>query len=189
MNAFSKKTLTALVAVVLLLLVTTGSTLAYIFTKTEPVENTFVPAQVSCAVVENGTLYTANSLTVSSKSNVTIQNTSTVPAYIRAAIIVTWKNEAGNVYALKPVIDVDYRLSVNTTDWSGSGEFYYYYYYDVAANGSTTNLINSASQLSDSIVGSDGTMYSLSIEILAEAIQARGMGATSAQDAWAKAKN
>lgn len=188
MNAFSKKTLTALVAVVLLLLVATGSTLAYIFTKTEPVENTFVPAQVSCAVVENGTLYTANSLTVSSKSNVTIQNTSTVPAYIRAAIIVTWKNEAGNVYALKPVIDDDYSLSVNTTDWSGSGEFYYYNS-DVAANGSTTNLINSASQLSDSIVGSDGTMYSLSIEILAEAIQAGGMGATSAQDAWAKAKN
>ena len=30
--------------------------------------------------------------------------------------------------------------------------------------------------------------FVLTVEVLAEAIQAEGMGATSAQDAWAKAK-
>ena len=72
MNIFPKKTLTALVSVALLLLVGSGSTLAYLFTNTDSVKNTFTPAQVSCAVVENGQAYTSNTVNITNnnKSNV-----------------------------------------------------------------------------------------------------------------------
>ena len=53
----------------------------------------------------------------------------------------------------------------------------------------TDILINSATQTVTGPVGTDGTQYYLSIEIVASAIQAEGMGATSAQEAWVKAKS
>lgn len=182
MNIFSKKTLTALVSVALLLLVGSGSTLAYLFTNTDSVKNTFTPAQVSCAVVENNEEYTANAVNVESKSNVTIKNTSNVPAYIRAAIIVTWKSTDGKVYAAKPVNDKDYTLNIGES-WTQKGNFYYYDSV-VAVGGSTSALITSAAKTANA---EPPAGYNLSVEIVAEAIQAEGMGATSAQGAWAKA--
>lgn len=183
MNTFSKKTLIALVSVALLLLAATGSTLAYLFTTTDSVENTFTPAQVSCAVVENNKEYTANAVNVESKSNVTIKNTSNVPAYIRAAIIVTWKSTDGKVYAAKPVKDTDYTLKIGE-GWTTEHDDFYYYNSVVVVGGSTSALITSAAKTANA---EPPAGYNLSIEIVAEAIQADGMGATSAQDAWAKA--
>ena len=185
MNAFSKKTLITLVSVVLLLLVGTGSTLAYLFTNTDSVENTFTPAQVSCAVVENSQEYPANtvSITNNKKSNVTIKNTSNVPAYIRAAIVVTWKKADGTVYAVKPKSTEEYELEIGG-DWTQDGGFYYYNS-NVAADDFTSALITSAQQKGNAPDG-----YYLSIEILAEAIQAEGWGddVDTAQEAWAAAK-
>lgn len=186
MNAVLKRTIIALVAVVLLLVVAAGSTLAYLVIQTPSVNNTFTAAQVSCAVVEDGTPYTGSTRSVSNKSDVTIRNTSSVPAYIRVAIVVTWKAENGHVYAAKPIINQDYTLSLNTEDWTENGG-YYYYKQAVAGNSDTTNLINSAAQIGENWIGTDNTEYSVSIEILTEAIQADGMGATSPQDAWVKA--
>lgn len=182
MNIFPKKTLTALVSVALLLLVGSGSTLAYLFTNTDSVENTFTPAQVSCAVVENDQAYTSNTVNITNnnKSNVTIKNTSNVPAYIRAAIVVTWKNADGTVYAVAPKSGDDYKLDIGS-GWIPNDEFYYYNS-QVVADGSTSPLITLAQRNQAAPEG-----YYLSIEILAEAIQAEGMGVTSAQDAWAKA--
>lgn len=181
MKIFPKKTLTALVSVALLLLVGSGSTLAYLFTNTDSVKNTFTPAQVSCAVVENDQAYTSNTVNITNnnKSNVTIKNTSNVPAYIRAAIVVTWKKADGTVYAVSPKAS-EYHLEIGT-DWTKSGDFYYFKS-DVDADHSTSALIISAYQNSNAPTG-----YYLSIEIVAEAIQAEGMGVTSALNAWAKA--
>ncbi len=190
MNTFVKKTLIILVSVVLLLLVAGGSTLAYLFAKTDSLENTLSPAQVSCAVVENGEEYTDSTVNVSSKSNVTIKNTSNISAYIRASILVTWKSADGNVYAAKPEpgTDKDYILQINTSDWSEHDGFYYYKS-DVPAGATTSALITSASQINQGPMGTDNTQYYLSIEIVAEAIQAEGMGANSAQNAWTAARN
>lgn len=189
MKAFSTKILISVTAVALLLFVTVGSTAAYLYIGTPNVTNTFQPSQVSCAVVENGTAYTGNVVSVSQKSNVTIKNTSNIPAYIRAAILVTWKSADGKVYAVQPQegTDNDYTLQLNTTDWMQGTDGYYYYNSSVTANGSTTALITSATRIKESFVGSNNTQYYLSIEIVAEAIQADGMGVTSAQDAWAAA--
>ena len=56
------------------------------------------------------------------------------------------------------------------------------------ANLITKTLISSATQNATGPKDATGRQYYLSIEIVASAIQAEGMGATSVQDAWAKAK-
>lgn len=184
MHSFSKKTLITVISAALLFLVGTGSTLAYLFTGTASLENTFTPVQVSCAVVENEQVYTANTVNVSSKGNVYIKNTSDVSAYIRAAVVVTWKSTNGNIYALNPVAGTDYTCEVSSSNWTPGSDGFYYYSSAVDADALTTELITSAAQLK---AGPDG--YYLSVEILAEAIQAEGMGATTAQVAWQNAEN
>ena len=190
MSMVSKKARIALIAVALLLINLVGSSVAYMLDKTSKVSNTFEPAEVSCAVVENGNEYTAHTVNVSSKSNVSIKNTGNVPAYIRAAILVTWKSENGTVYAMKPEMgtEKDYTLQLNYNDWFEEGGFYYYKS-AVSVDSLTSNLITSATQIKEGPVGLNNTQYYLSIEILSEAIQADGMGVDSVQQAWAAVRN
>ncbi len=190
MNTSSKKKFITLVSVALLILIAGGSTLAYLSSKAETVENTFSPVRVSCAVVENSTEYTSSTVSVSTKSNVTVKNTGNTPAFIRATILVTWKSEDGRVYATKPEPGAgkDYILQLNTSDWIEEDGFYYYKS-NIPAGGATSALITYASQLTPGPMGADNTQYKLSIEILAEAIQAEGMCVSKAQDAWTVARN
>lgn len=182
MNNNTRKVLIVLITVALLLLTVAGTTLAYLLDHTDTLKNIFTPGQISCSVVENGQEYTSNVVNVSEKSNVTVKNTGTVSAYIRAAVLVTWKSEGGVVYAATPATG-DYTLQIGTGDWTEKDGFYYYKT-AVAPGSVTSQLITSAKQLNQSPVGSDGTRYYLSVEIVAEAIQAEGMGAGTAQDAW-----
>lgn len=195
-----KKKALLTMSVVLLLLVAVGTTLAYIFTKTDPVVNTFTPSNVSCAVVENNAdaentgkiVHTGNT-----KNNVQIRNTGNTDAYIRVAVVVNWMSENGSkVWATKPVksidgTDGDYTITYNLKDngWIDGGDGYYYYTQPVAKSDLTDILITSATQLTQKgPVGTDNTQYYLSIEIVASAIQSNGMGATSAKDAWTRAQ-
>lgn len=197
---FYKKSI-IITSVTLLLLVAVGTTLAYIFTNTDSVENAFKPSKVACAVVENGRDPVSGSLvnTGSSKDNVQIKNTGDTDAYIRVAVVVNWASEDGTkIWAQKPVLGTDYTISYATgTGWADGGDGYYYYTEAVpAVNNPETDidetltgiLISSATREVAGPKGTDGTQYHLSIEIVASAIQAKGMGATSAQDAWAKAQ-
>lgn len=182
-------------SVALLLLVTVGTTLAYIFTKTEPVENKFNPSKVSCAVVEDGgdPVAAGTHNTGNEKKDVQIKNTGDTDAYIRVAVVVNWMSaDSTRVWATKPVAgeNKDYTISYNLSNvWIDGGDGYYYYTQPVDPGDMTNILITSATQNATGPKGADGTQYYLSIEIVASAIQAEGMGATSAQDAWVKAKN
>ena len=178
----SKRTLITLICGALLLLAATGTTLAYLKDNTATLRNVFQPGKVSCAVVENGQVYPANTVNVSSKSDVTVKNTGNVPAFIRATIVVTWKSTGGTVYAAKPVAGEDYTLELNTAAWTKGTDGFYYCQSGVEPNAETARLIKSANQLRS---GPEG--YTLSIEILAEAIQKEAL-ADSAQGAWAEAK-
>ena len=179
----NKRALVLLVCLTLVVTAAVGVTLAYIFTQTNPVENTFKPSKVSCEVVET--------FTNNVKSDVMIKNTGDTSAYIRVAVVVTWKNEKGNVWAQAPV-EEDYSITWNLTanGWV-KGIDGYYYYTDPVAPGDSTGILITEAKLKEGYtapVGTDGTQYYLSIEIVASAIQADGMGADNAQDAWAKAK-
>lgn len=165
-----KRSLVLVVSLLALVLVVAGGTLAWL-TAQDSVSNSFTPAHVSCTVEETfkGT----------DKSNVTIKNTSDVPAYIRAYIVVTWKDVQGNVYGQLPVEDTDYTITYgNSTGWKKVGD--YYYYTDAVPSGDPTGVLIRECTLADSAVVPEG--YDLSVEIIAEAIQS--LPARAVQDAW-----
>lgn len=175
MKNMKKKTILMLATMVLLLTVTVGSTIAYLVTSSGPVENKFAPSRVASEVVETFTPGTAT------KQDVKIKNAGDTSAYIRAAIVITWKDKDGNTMPVPPEVGKDYTISLNTSDWAKIGD-YYYYKEAIAPDASTTNLINSCVSTDKYTDG-----RALCVEVIGSAIQSEGMGVTSAQDAFNKA--
>lgn len=165
------RTALVLAAVVLVLGAAIGGTVAWLATNTPGLTNTFTPGKVSCTVEEtfNGT----------TKCDVKIQNTGNTDAYIRAKVVVTWKDAAGNVYGT-PVSSSDYSITyASENGWvQRTDDGYWYYTKPVASNNLTPVLISSASPVD----GKAPADYKLSIEILAEAIQSSP--ASAVQEAW-----
>ncbi len=152
-----------LVVLVSIFAAVAGSTLAFLVTRTDSVKNTFNYSNVACEVVEEKFI---NGTSVD-KSNVRVLNTGDTESYIRAAIIVTWKDSAGNVYAMEPQKDKDYTITINNSDWLEKNGFYYYTK-PVSPQKETGVLIENCS-----IKGSGLEGYGLSVEILASAIQSK----------------
>ena len=155
-----RKSRVLLSSLVIALMFVVGVTTAYLMTNTNSITNTFQPAQVACAVEEtfDGT----------TKENVKIKNTGNTEAYIRAAVIVTWKDgENGNVYGSAPVAGEDYEININSGDWFMASDGYYYYKSPVASGGETGVLISSCT----AVQGKAPVGYGLNVEILCTAIQ------------------
>ncbi len=167
------RTALVLAAVVLVLGAAIGGTVAWLAANTPGLTNTFTPGEVKCTVEET--------FDGKTKQNVKIKNTGNTDAYIRAKVVVTWKDAAGNVYGgATPVEGTDYTISYNADDWSAV-DGYWYCTQPVAPdapNNLTPVLINSASP----VEGKAPEGYALSIEILAEAIQSSP--ASAVQEAW-----
>lgn len=143
-----KKVFSLLMSMALLLTLAVGGTLAYIVTKSALVENQFKAASVTCMVNEDDT----------------VKNTGDVDAFIRAAVVVNWMDEDGNVYGIKP----DYTLAENE-GWTPIDGFFYYTS-AVAADKATATSPVTVNVSGDA----PSSAYSLSIEIVVEAIQAKG---------------
>ena len=174
-----KKKLTVLVALLLLVTVSVGGTLAWLATQTDPVTNTFTPSKVTTAVDEK----TEGGV----KSDVKIQNTGDTSAYIRATYVVNWVDSEGNIYAAQPVADTNYTVVLNVVSesdpWTqGADDGYYYCKTAIEPDSETPVLINSIAPK-----GAAPTGYTLQVTIIAEGIQSTGMDATGAQDAFDKA--
>lgn len=169
----AKRSLVLVVSVLVLLLAVAGGTLAWL-TAQDSVTNTFTPAHVTCTVEEtfNGT----------EKTNVQIKNTSDIPAYIRAYIVVTWKDADDaddNVYGKLPVEGTDYTMTMSSgTAWKKGSDGYYYYTSPVAADDTTGVLISSCTEKTEKAPAG----YRLSVEIIAEAIQS--VPTTTVGDVW-----
>lgn len=156
-----------LAAVIVLLAGAVGGTWAFLVAQSESVQNNFTYAHVRCTIdekFENGV-----------KSNVKIQNTGDIPAYIRARIVVTWKDANGKVSAV-PVKNTDYTIAFNETDWTQQGD-YWYCKTAVDAGGETPVLITKCEKK-----GNAPKDYDLSVEILADAIQSEPASAVT--EAW-----
>ena len=142
------------------------ATIAFVFTSTKPLENTFTDAYVACDVLE-----TFDGIT---KTDVTIKNTGEVQSYIRAKVVVTWmSDDKTKVTALKPIDDTDYIITYAdetnaATNWEKGSDGYWYYKLPVNVGKETEELIESCS-LKDGITVPDG--YYLSVEIVASSIQ------------------
>lgn len=176
MKKLNKKSLVLLVCVALLLTCAVGSTVAYLKDGTKTVTNTFDPAEVDIEIEET---FDGNV-----KSDVKIKNVKNIDAYIRAAVIVTWQDDDGKVYATAPVAGTDYTITWKKDGWEAGTDGFYYYTSPVAP-GASTGVLFTACQ---PVAGKAPEGYTLHVEILAQGIQADGTGATTAQDAFAKAE-
>ena len=145
-----------------------AGTIAYLISRTDPLENTFLPAQVTCEVEEN--------FSSGIKSDVRVRNTGDVNAYIRATVVVTFTTDDGKVYSKTPVEGVNYSVTLSNNKWEKGTDGFWYYAESVVPNAATENLIDQAVELSTP----DG--YRLNVQILATAIQSEPDAAV--QSAW-----
>lgn len=157
----------------------TGTVTAYLSYVTNPVTNTFQAAQAVDPTVNE--TFENN---VKSNVSVNVGNTS-YSVYVRAAVIVTWKNaEDGNVLGKVPVEGTDYEITFDETNWFFKDGFWYHRE-AVNSQGNTADLITSCKMKEGAEAPDD---YKLNVEILAQTIQA--LGTTDADntpavtDAW-----
>ena len=162
----SKKKISMLAICLLLTVVLAVSgTLAYLFTQSDAVTNTFIPVLPDITVYEN--------IDGNVKKNVTIKNTGEVDSFIRAKVIVTWQDADGNIYPVLPVAGKDYSITWNTSEgvtadvWKKASDGYYYYTSYVPVGGHTGVLFTDATP----IVQCADNRYTLHIEVIAQSIQ------------------
>ena len=184
-----KKNSMLIPSLVVLILGVVGGSMALLADSTKPVTNTFIPAVVEVDPTETVTHNTKSDIAVKNP-----KNDSAVPVYIRATISVYWTDHfaADNNSAVaehiipQPAGATITIPSVPNNGWI-LGDDGYYYYSDVVDPGETTKpLFATAIQVNIP----DETLPNVKchVDIHTEAIQADGLGATSAQDAWVKAR-
>lgn len=149
-----------IIALALILILAVGGTVAYIFTQTGPVINTFTPTEAKITVDEE-----TNS---NQKTSITVVNNSTgVPVYIRVALVANMIDEDGNVTDA-----ADVPTFTLGDKWILGSDGYYYYTEPVPVSQSTGNLLKSPMEL----------VENMQVVVLADAIQAVPKQAVI--DAW-----
>lgn len=189
MKKHSSKRSILVISLVLLLVAVVGGTVAYLMDATNPVENTFSPAKVQ--IIPN------ESKTETSKSNITFtnpkvdengNNLNTVPVYIRATLVIYWKDKDGMLVPKPAGGDVQIGAVNNTDGWfeiNGT----YYYSKKVVPGAETPNMLKaditvpgSDPEAKAEVVVSTVAGYTCYVDIRAEAIQAEPDDAVTA--AW-----
>lgn len=149
------RTAVLLIAIILLISTAVGSTAAFLITKTDPVENTFEYASVSCEVTKNP-----------DTGYVQVKNTGTIEAYIRAVYVVNWLDSGNNIAASVPA-DYSYTVTENPSGkWIKGSDGFFYYPVPVAPGASTEGSL-----LTCTASYPAGPQYTLSAEVLADSIQ------------------
>lgn len=160
----TNKAAVLLLSMILLIGIAVGTTVAFLVARTEPMKSTFEYAKVSCEVT-------------GSKENVQIKNTGNTAAYIRATYVVTWRDGNRNVAVSVPD-GYSYTLTENLgNNWKKGTDGYFYYTSPIAPCNSTLDSL-----LTCNVTYPDNPEYTLSVEILAEAIQSEP--AEAVQQAW-----
>ena len=144
-----KKAVVFLALTVALSLAVVGTTIAYIIDYTESLKNTFTPPVVN----------------IDDVSGNTIENTSDVDVYIRAAIVVNWVGSEGTL-SETPVENTDYTLDLGT-NWVKGADGFYYYTLKVAPG---TTPITVLDQVTAPTITNGG--YTLTVQVISSAIQA-----------------
>ncbi len=159
------------IAVVMLIGAVVGSTVAFLVTQTDPVENKFSYAKLSTEITEffDGT----------TKKDVQVTNTGDTAAYIRATYVVTWRDMSGNIVPSVPD-GYSYSLTENPDNtWKKIGD---YFYYPTPVEPTEPNNSTLGSLLNCTVTHPDNPEYVLNVEILASAIQSTPANAVT--EAW-----
>ena len=165
------RTAVLLIAIILLISTAVGSTVAFLATKTKPVENSFEYANVSCEVTQN--------CDTDGSSIVQVKNTGTISAYIRAAVVANWIDADGNSAASVPE-GYSYDLTCSSGSWVLGNDGFFYYLLPVAPGASTEGSL-----LTCTVACPEDPEYTLSVEVLTEAIQSTP--ASAVNEAWSAA--
>jgi len=165
----ARKTATLLVAIVLLLGVAVGTTVAYLIDRTNEIKNEFEYAKTDVTVTEE--------FDGETKQNVKVQNNSNIPVYIRATYVVNWVDAHGNIVTSVPT-GYGYDLTPDASgNWvKGKGD--YFYYKEAVPAGEKT----AGSLLTCEVTYPVNPEYTLNVEILATAIQSEPIDAI--KNAW-----
>ncbi len=153
-----KKLLLALTAAGFLLLAAAGSTVAWLSAQSSTLSNAFDPAAITCETDE--------SFSDGVKSDVSIRNTGTMDAYIRAALIPVWKD--GDTIAGEAALLSDCTMDWGDaygTQWKRGADGFYYCTVPVPAGANTPVLI-------DECTAASRGGYRFELQISAQAIQA-----------------
>lgn len=161
-----KKPLLMIAALALVVALSIGLTSAFL-TSTRGLTNTFTPGEVSCEVKET----VQNKV----KSDIVVENTGTIPAYIRVAVVANTVDAEGNITGSANVSG-----SLGGEGWVQGADGYYYYTKIVEPERDTSNLVKAPIPLSN-----------IQVTVLAQAIQAYGVsGETPAvKEAWGSSVN
>lgn len=149
-----------------------GGTLAYLTDMSDRIVNTFVPGSVPPSVEEtfDGCV----------KENVRIKNEGNISVYIRACVVISWKDALGNLAPQKPAANTDYTIEWSDSGWQKCGD-YYYCLTPVEPGSMTPVLISKITQKEKR------EEYDLVVEIVAQTIQSEGTdhtGKTPLELAW-----
>ena len=161
----SRILLIILIASLVVSLILCGTVLAYMFKQTEYKNNEFIPANVSCKVVEefNG----------KQKTSIKVKNTGNIDAYLRVRFVSYWVDSDGNVVA-KPSSMPEINMAAG---WLKGENNTYYYKTPVSPTNQTESLLSSPI-----ILQNDADGYMQVIDVFAEAIQSKPHNAVS--DSW-----
>ena len=154
------KTLILQASLIMILLATVGTSLAFLFTRKNEITNTFVPVEITTKVLETES--------GGQKTNVKIKNTGGTDAYIRAQVVITWQNADGDVWGVNPVEGTDYQISWTKSGWLKASDGLYYYTSPVAPNGATGVLFTNCAPV-EGHEPAEG--YYLAVEVLGSGIQ------------------
>lgn len=171
----NNKSMALLVSLALLLCITVGGTVAFLVDVTDPVVNQFKPSEVTTAVAEKNES--------GKKTNVQITNTGDTEAWIRAEVIINWKNEKGEVYYQLPVAGKDYKITYDLQNgWVQGSDGFYYWTKPVEAGAQTGVLIKSCHINSLTAIAPPAG-YALNVEIICSGIQSKPAKAFT--ESWA----
>lgn len=154
-------------ALALVLALSVGGTVAYLFTNTGEVVNTFTPGKTGISIDEK--------TKGPKKTEITVKNDGDVPVYVRVMLVATYQNEADQICGQHSDVAVPaFELG---TDWLKGKDGFYYYTKPISKE--TSSLIKGDSSI-ELVQAGDGCV--MHVEILAQSIQAEPVDAVT--DAW-----
>ena len=153
-----KKLIVLTVLVVLLLTCSVSGTLAWLSTKTDPVENVFTPVELDTEISED---FAKNEKTRIAVTNV--QADDHIPAYVRVGVSGNWVDKDGKI-----VTPWDGEFEINTTDWFKGSDGYYYYKKVLPVGATTEDLLATDETI---ILTEDANGNTLAVTVIHQSIQ------------------
>lgn len=151
-NGSAKKLPAAAIAIILVVVMTIGGTVAFLMDSTESVINKFTPASSGITIEEE--------VKENCKTEIAVKNTGDTGAYIRVSLVANYYDENGNITGGAAVPD----FALNETNWFKGTDGYYYYQTPLPAGKVTESLLANGSKMELS--------ENMQVTVLAQSIQA-----------------